>query len=65
LKEAVRLDVGETLSQLEKTIGSICGNLVYVDTEARVKTAHQTVREFLFEEQDDFDVAMVKAEEHA
>lgn len=31
LKEALRLDVGETLSQLEKTLGSICGNLVSLD----------------------------------
>jgi hypothetical protein len=35
-KEALRLDVGETLSQLEKTIGSVCGNLVAVDIESRL-----------------------------
>ena len=65
LKEALKLDVGETLSQLDKTIGSICGNLVSVDTESRVKIAHQTVREFLFQEEATHEFAMDRAEEHA
>lgn len=65
LKDALSLDIGETLSQLEKTAGSICGNLVSVDTESKVKIAHQTVREFLFQKQTDFEFAMIKAEEHA
>lgn len=65
LKEALRLDIGETLIQLDKTIGSICGNLVTVDTESRVKIAHQTVREFLFQEQGNHELVLIKAEEHA
>ena len=65
LREALRLDVGETLSVLKKTASSICGNLVSIDTESRVKIAHQTVREFLFQTRDDFEFAMIKAEEHA
>lgn len=65
LKEALKLDIGETLSQFDKTIGSICGNLVSVDTESRVKIAHHTVREFFFQEQANHGISMVKAEEHA
>lgn len=65
LKEALRLDIGETLSQFDKTIGSICGNLVSVDTESRVKIAHQTVREFFFQEQANHEFTLIRAEEHA
>lgn len=65
LKEALKLDIGETLSQLDKTISSICGNLVTVDTESKVKIAHQTVREFLFQEQGNHEFVLDKAEEHA
>ena len=65
LKEALKLDIGETLSQLDKTIGSICGNLVSVDTESRVKIAHQTVREFFFQEHANHEITLIRAEEHA
>jgi len=64
LKEALRFDIGENLPQLEKTVGSICGHLVRVDTESRVLAAHQTVREFLFREQDDSKFKMNKEQEH-
>ena len=47
LKEAIRLDIGITLPRLETTIGSICGNLVYLDSDSRVQLTHQTVRSFL------------------
>lgn len=44
LKEAVRWDIGEDPNQLEKTAGSTCGNLIYIDAEFRDQAAHQTVR---------------------
>jgi hypothetical protein len=31
LKEAIKLDIHEVPYSLDKTAGSICGNLVYVD----------------------------------
>lgn len=65
LKGALKFDVDETLSQLEKTAGSICGHLVSIDTESKVKIAHQTVREFLFENHDEFQFMMNRADEHA
>jgi hypothetical protein len=65
LKEALRLDIGETLIQLEKSIYFICGNLVFIDTESRVQIAHQTVREFFFQRREDFEFALIKSEEHA
>lgn len=48
LREALRLDIGEVLPQLEKSAGSICGYLVYVDQQSKVRIAHQTVKEYLF-----------------
>ena len=47
LRESLRFDIGETPPQLEKTVGSICGNLVFVDTRTRIRYVHQTVREYL------------------
>jgi hypothetical protein len=65
LKEALRLDIGESLSQLEKTAGPICGNLIYVDAESRVQAAHQTARDFFFRQHDGFEFGMIKEKEHA
>lgn len=47
LKEALRLDINVTLPRLELTLGSITGNLVYVDGDNKAQLAHQTVRAFL------------------
>ncbi|CAF9932101.1 hypothetical protein IMSHALPRED_008796 [Imshaugia aleurites] len=47
LKEALRLDINVTLPRLESTLGSITGNLVYVDGDNKAQLAHQTVRPFL------------------
>ena len=47
LREALRLDINVTLPRLELTLGSITGNLVYVDGDNKAQLAHQTVRSFL------------------
>ncbi|PGH17277.1 hypothetical protein AJ79_01160 [Helicocarpus griseus UAMH5409] len=64
LKDILKLDTGETLHELEKTAGSICGNLIYVDSESRIQAAHQTVREFFFREGDCHEHRMNKSQEH-
>ncbi|KAI9760342.1 MAG: hypothetical protein M4579_001746 [Chaenotheca gracillima] len=64
LKEALILDVEETLPRLEKTAGSICGHLVYVDNQLRVQVAHQTVRAFLFRHNASSEFAFEKQREH-
>ena len=53
LKEALRLDLNVTVTRLETTLGSITGNLVYVDGENKAQLAHQTVRSFLTRDQTD------------
>jgi hypothetical protein len=49
LREALRLDINETISQLENTIGSVCGNLLSVDSLNRVQPVclHGIFRELL------------------
>lgn len=65
LREALRLDIGESLNQLDKTAGEICGNLC-VDSDLRVQATHQTVRDFFFgHSQDGFEHAMKQNTEHA
>ncbi|KAL4738509.1 hypothetical protein BDV11DRAFT_170931 [Aspergillus similis] len=45
MQEALRLDIGKTLYQFDRTVGSICGNLVVVDASFRIMAAHQTLRD--------------------
>lgn len=48
LKEAIKLDINDTVTRdLEKSISSLCGQLVYVDRYSRVQIVHQTARSFL------------------
>lgn len=65
LREALRLDLGETLPQLERTASSICGNLVYVDPQSRVRPIHQTVREYLLREEKGSEFAIERSQAHS
>lgn len=58
LKEAVRLDINQTLlSSLSGDVFSeICGSLVTVNQDFRVHLMHQTVKEFLISAASDFYV---------
>ncbi|KUI53159.1 Vegetative incompatibility protein HET-E-1 [Cytospora mali] len=44
LREALRLDIGENLNQLDKTAGAICGNLVYDDFEYGMQREREHTR---------------------
>ncbi|KAL9603530.1 MAG: hypothetical protein Q9179_002147, partial [Wetmoreana sp. 5 TL-2023] len=57
LKEAIRLDLGEIVPRLERTVESVCGHLIHVDRHSRVQLVHQTVRAFLIQD----DIASVFA----
>lgn len=47
LKEAIKNDIAEVVPQLEKKAGAICGHLVFVDKDLRVRVTHATVRTYL------------------
>lgn len=50
LKEAIKLDINDTVTRdLEKSISSLCGQLVYVDRHSRVLIVHETARAFLIQ----------------
>lgn len=65
LKEALRLEIEEVLPQLDKTISTICGNLVYVDLQMRVCLAHQTVAEYLYRTDTPWNVIIHRNEAHS
>jgi hypothetical protein len=64
LKEAIKLDIHEVPYSLEKTAGSICGNLVYVDKQQRVQIAHQTVGAYLVRDGLSSEFAVVRPQAH-
>jgi WD40 repeat protein len=48
LREALALDIKQTVPNLEKTASAICGYLISVDSKGRVYPKHQTVKDYLF-----------------
>lgn len=68
LKEALMLDIKVTLPRLELTIGSVTGNLIYVDNNNKAQLAHQTVRSFLTRDRShdhpDNNFAIVRSRDH-
>ena len=68
LKEALRLDIKVTLPRLELTLGSVTGNLIYVDNDNKAQLAHQTLRSFLGRYRShghsDIDFTIVRSRDH-
>ena len=64
LQCALKLDINETVYNLEKSIAAICGQLVFVDQQSRVQMIHQTAREFLLREDLDSEFAVRYKESH-
>ena len=65
LKEALRFDINATLPRQQRSIESICGNLIQVDTQSRVQVVHETVRAFLIKEGLQSDFAINRAKENS
>ncbi|KAI9848521.1 MAG: hypothetical protein M1837_007190 [Sclerophora amabilis] len=65
LREALKLDTGQTLLQLEKSAGAICGNLVHVNLQSRVQLTHHTVKEFFLGDDHDSEWKMLRPREHS
>lgn len=47
LCHALELDIKDKIENIERAVGSSCGQLVYVDQQSRVQMVHQTARDFL------------------
>jgi pimeloyl-ACP methyl ester carboxylesterase len=65
LRCGVKLDVKQTLRNMEKVIPNLCGQLVFVDQWDKAHTIHETAREFLLQENLDSPLAISKATSHS
>ncbi|RFU24994.1 hypothetical protein B7463_g11345, partial [Scytalidium lignicola] len=50
LHEALQLDFNDSIDNIEASIKSCCGQLVYIDTQSRVQMIHLTARDFLLQQ---------------
>ncbi|KAL8938934.1 MAG: hypothetical protein Q9216_003620, partial [Gyalolechia sp. 2 TL-2023] len=64
LKEAIRLDLGEIIPRLERTVETVCGHLIHIDRRSRVQLVHETVRVFLIKDGLNSGFAVNKIKEH-
>ena len=62
---ALKLDIKETVPNLDRSIASICGQLAFVDQRSRVQMIHKTARDFLIHEAQDSVFAVDWKEGHA
>lgn len=60
LEQALRLDYKPELTNLRKSIDSLCGQLLYVDTEDRVQMIHESAKEFLLKDAEGNEFAIHK-----
>ena len=65
LKVALTMDIGETVLDLEREAGAICGNLVYLDRESNVQISHQTVRAYLLRDDLESELAVDPPQAHS
>ncbi|KAH0556465.1 hypothetical protein GP486_005630 [Trichoglossum hirsutum] len=64
LEHALKLDMGDSFPNLERSVSALCGQLVCVDKHSRVQMVHQTAREFLLKGDLESEFAIDKAEAH-
>jgi WD40 repeat protein len=64
LHHALQLNIGDTVDNAERAITSNCDQLVYVDSQSRVKMVHQTAREFLLRAKIDSEFAIDRSVGH-
>lgn len=64
LTEALKIDIDDTVPNLDSQIVSLCGHLVYVDSQLRIKMIHQTARRYLMRPDADSEFIFSEAEGH-
>lgn len=62
---ALKIDLNETIHNLNRSITSLCGQLVFVDQRSRVQIIHQTAAQFLLDEGLDSEFAVSRGDGHA
>jgi WD40 repeat protein len=64
LHVALQLDMDDIVDDVERSIATTCGQLVYVDSKSRVQVLHETAREFLLRPNNTSEFAIVRKEGH-
>ena len=64
LSGALKLDLKDSFPKLRESIVALCGQLIAVDKFGRVKVVHETVREFLLDDNLESEFAVNKLEAH-
>ena len=58
LEAALTIQLGDTVDNLKDQISSLCSNLIYIDSQSRVKVVHQTARRFLLSQDPSSEFAL-------
>jgi WD40 repeat protein len=65
LQWALKMDINETVHDLERSIASICGQLLTVDHNSRVQIVHQIARRFLLHQKKVLPFVINKEQSHS
>lgn len=60
LYEAIQIDIRDKIDDIKLSIGSRCGQFVYIDAQSRVQMIHQTARDFLLGSSDSSEFGVNK-----
>lgn len=61
---ALKIDLEDTVGDVERSIATTCGHLVYVDAQSRVRLVHETAREFLLNNSVDSEFTVNTSQGH-
>ncbi|KAH8807662.1 hypothetical protein F5884DRAFT_752245 [Xylogone sp. PMI_703] len=64
MQAAIKIDINETVHNLEKLAPSICGQLVFVDQQSRIQIIHQTAKDYLLNKNDNPAFEIKRGEAH-
>ncbi|MCJ1332360.1 hypothetical protein MMC10_009052 [Thelotrema lepadinum] len=64
LGHALQIDIQDSVNSIEKSISTVCGHLVFVDSQSRVQMIHLTAREFLLHSSFESEFMVNKKEAH-
>lgn len=64
IQEPIETDINDKIDDVERAISKCCGNIVFVDTQNKVRLVHSTAREFLTRGHMNSDFIVSKAEGH-
>lgn len=64
IQEPIELDINDRIDDVERAISKCCGNIIFTDTQNKVRLVHSTAREFLSRQNVAPDFMVSKADGH-